>query len=308
MNSIARTIVWAGFLALCLVGWGQVSSTVPKHYTTATYLFFDNSLLKLKLSHNPTELIRQEVLDTNTLQTIARFAGITEAELATIQIVPETNRDWLLLYQLGSSDKAFNFLRKHLPNYIHARQDGHTKAFCLAAFSNRVDVATIADPDLRILYTNHDLLALSFVRKNESGTSTNKAGAVASQTTTTTTENGTTVTNETVHVPKVDEVCRWVSYIVVDGEIAWSYFVEFNADNSLDSVHESKRDAKEYDPEYQNVIKEVVAEVQTEMKQSGSYGKFGSVHEFTHLKKEKLKARGIEWRSPSELNPGASFD
>ena len=213
-----------------------------------------------------------------------------------------------MLYQVGSSDRAFKVLGERLRSYVRAREEGHTRAFCLAAFTNRIDVSTIADPDLRMLYTNHALLALSFLRKDESGTSTNKAGVVASRTIEIKTENGTTVTNEMVHVPKVDEVCRWVSYFVVDGEVAWSYFMTLNADGSLDYVHESRRDAKDYDPKYQNVIKEVVAEVQTEMKKSGSYGKFGSVHEFTHLKKEKLKARGIAWRSPSELNPGASFD
>jgi hypothetical protein len=146
------------------------------------------------------------------------------------------------------------------------------------------------------------------VRKAESGTSTNKAGTVVSRTTSITTVNGKTVTNETVHIPKVDEVCRWVAYTVVDGEVAWRYFLMFKADGSLDYEHDSKCDAKDYEPQYQRTIKTVEDEVDAEMKKVGSYGKFGSVHTFWHLKKQKLKARGIEWRSPSELNPNTNYD
>ena len=44
------------------------------------------------------------------------------------------------------------------------------------------------------------------------------------------------------------------------------------------------------------------------MKRAGDYGQFGSCHTFWHLKKEKLKVKGINWRSPSELNPNTCFD
>ncbi len=308
MNSIARTIPWAGFLALCLTSSGQVSSTAPKNWTTAQYLNLGHGFSQLKLSHNRPEIIRHELLDPNTVQTIARFAGITRAELATVQIAPETDKDWLMLYQVGSSEKAFKVLGEHLQNYVRAREEGHTRAFCLAAFTNRVQFVIAANPDLRVLVTNRSPIAISWLRKLNSGTSTNKAGAVASHTINISTENGVTVTNETVHVPKADEVCRWVSYLAVDGEIAWSYFVMFKADGSLNYVHESKSDAKEYDPKFQKQIKKVEDEVEAEMKKAGSYGKFGSVHGFWRLKKEKLKARGIEWRSPAELNPDTNYD
>jgi hypothetical protein len=48
--------------------------------------------------------------------------------------------------------------------------------------------------------------------------------------------------------------------------------------------------------------------VHAEMKRKGSFGKFGSVHEFWGLKQEKLKAKGIKWRSPAELNPNTNYD
>ena len=48
---------------------------------------------------------------------------------------------------------------------------------CLvAALTNRLSVASIRDPDLRILATNQPLFAVSWARKTGSGTSTNKDG------------------------------------------------------------------------------------------------------------------------------------
>jgi len=137
---------------------------------------------------------------------------------------------------------------------------------------------------------------------------TNKAGNVASRTTSIRVVDGRTVTNETTHIPQVDEVCRWASYTLVDGEVGWRYFVKFKADGSLDYIHDSRCDAKEYDAKYRKVIKAAEDEAHAEMKRNGSFGGFGSVHTFWHLKKEMLKAKGIEWRSPAELNPNTCYD
>ena len=85
-------------------------------------------------------------------------------------------------------------------------------------------------------------------------------------------------------------------------------FVQFKADGSVDYVHDSRSDAKEVDPKYADVIDRVEAEVTAEMKKDGTHGQFGSCHSFWSRKKEKLKERGIVWRSPSELNPDTCFD
>jgi hypothetical protein len=204
--------------ALLLLEWtasGQVSQNAPKKWENATYLDSGLSFFRLRLPHNGRESINQELLDTNTVRLIAKYSGLAEEDLSTIQVAPWKEPEGIALYQIGPSAKAFEVLSEQL---------------------------------------------------------------------------------------------RRVVYTLADGDIAWSYFVQFKSDGSLDYAHASKCDAKDYDPKYEKVIKEVEAEVEQQMKADGTYGRFGSVHSFWHLKKDKLKARGIEWRSPSELNPYVNYD
>jgi len=198
-------------------------------------------------------------------------------------------------------------LSEQLKHYVRQREEGHTKDFLFAAMTNRVDASTVLDADLRMFATKRPLVPVSWLKREASGTTTNKAGQVAWQSVSTSFVDGQTVTNESAHIPKVDEVCRWVSYTVVDGEIGWKYVLKYNADGSLDYVHDSKCDGKEYDPKYEKVIADVEAEVTAEMKRNGTFGKFGSLHTAWRLKKNKLKAKGVEWRSPAELNPGRIY-
>jgi hypothetical protein len=306
MNSHFYTILFVWSLLPC-VGAQEVSPRPPRNWKSAAHIDFGSDFSRLKLSHNTPEAIRQEILDTNTIRLIAKSGGLTDEELRTLRVAQEPGYNWVQVYQVGNSDRAFTALSERLRNYVRAREEGHTRAFVLAALTNRASSSTL-NGDLQAIATNRALLPLSWLKKAESGTTTNKAGRVASHTISTAVVNGKTVTNEVTHIPQVDEVCRWVSYTLVDGEIAWRYFVKFKADGSLDYVHDRRCDAKEYQPKYQKIIKDVEDEIRGEMKRDGSFGKFGSVHTFWHLKKEKLKTRGIEWKSPSDLNPNSNFD
>ena len=97
---------------------------------------------------------------------------------------------------------------------------------------------------------------------------------------------------------------RCVSYSVADGEIGWHYVLMFNADGTFDYVGTDKFDAKELDPKYRDMIKALEVEIRAEMKRNSTFG----VHEFWKLKRERLKSKGIEWRSPGELNPETRYD
>ncbi len=269
---------------------------------------FGAGISRVKVSHNSPEAIRRELLDPTTLRVIAKAGGLTEKDLRTVKLVQEGNLGWVSLYRTGRSEKAFKLLSERLTDYVKAREDGHTREFVLFAITNSTARSPVSDIDLKGLLANQPLLPTSWLKRAASGTITNKAGEVASRTITTKTINGKEVSSETAHIPKVDEVCRWVSYTASDGEIGWEYVVKFKADGVVDYIRESRCDAKEYDSKYQKVIEEVEREVHTAMKKDGNYGRFGSCHTFWHLKKDKLREKGIAWRSPAELNPNTNYD
>ena len=68
-----------------------------------------------------------------------------------------------------------------------------------------------------------------------------------------------------------------------------------------------KYDAIEYDPEFKDIIKSVDQKARDKMECESISG-IGSIHTFWEFKKGLLKKEGIDWRSPSELNPGILFD
>jgi hypothetical protein len=307
MNARLSIILGTALVLQCICS-AQVSSTPPRNWKSVAPVSFGFGSSRLELSHNSPDAIRQELLDSNTVRLIAASSGLKDTDLATVQIAPGPDNLGIGVYQLGNSDRAFTILSDEIRRYAQARLDGHTRDFVLAMLTNRVAPSTISDPDLRVIAANRTWLPVSWLKRVESGTSTNKAGQIRSRATSITVVDGKSVTNETTHIQQADEVCRWVLYMLVDGEVAWQYSVRFKADGSLDDISDSRCDPKEYDPKYVKMVKEVDDEVDAEMKRDGSFGQFGSVHTFWHLKKEKLKAKGIDWRSPSELNPNTIYD
>lgn len=208
------------------------------------------------------------------------------------------------IYQIGTAERAFEILSERLRTYIQERQGGHTKEFLFASLTNTSQRNPNSESDLRVLLKNQPWLPASWLKKSDSGTFTNKAGISS----VTTFVNGKSQTTTRTNLLAVDEVCRWVSYVATDGDIAWRYMLNFKANGQLDNIYVTKRDAKEEDVRFRKTIKDVEDEVRAEMKKNGSFGKLGSVHTFWRLKREKLKAKEIEWRSPAELNPGTNYD
>lgn len=260
----------------------------------------------LELDHNRREQIQAELLDTNIVRAIARSVGLTDNDLTTIQIAKKPQRTPVEIYQVSRSDRAFTVLGKRLKTYVAERQRGHTKECLLAATTN--SSIRLTDPDLQVLATNRPMVPLSWLQKSDSGARTNRAGQVVHRKTSYTSDGKQTKTNETVYIPKVDETSRHVSFHHLDGSIGWRYSIWYLPDGSIDSFHEAKCDATELDPKFQALMKEVDDACRAEMKRNGSDGQFGSVHTFWRLKKAALKSKGIEWRSPGELNPNIHYD
>jgi hypothetical protein len=246
----ATAPILAALAAIVILAWGcSADSSAPQRiWKAATPLDSIASFSGVKVSHNGLEAIHRELLDPTTVRLMAKSSGLSDKDLRTVKVAQERPSGWVGLYQTGRSEKAFNLLSQLLKDYVRAREDGHTRGFLLAAITNSTSRSSVRDSDLKALLANHSLLPASWLRRAGWGTVTNKAGEVASRTTTTRTINGKEVSSENVHIPKVDEVCRWVSYTVCDGEIGWQYLIKFTADGSVDYVREDRCDAKEYDP------------------------------------------------------------
>lgn len=305
---VARLMFAAVIGSVAWGGYAQVLSEPPRVWSRSTPLGLFEWLEKVDLPYNKPEAIHKELLDPQLIRLIAASEGLSAKQLASVKIAAEPRHDWINVYQVGKSEKAFQILSEVLRAYVRARRDGHTQAFLLNAITNQSRLSANRDPYLRMLATNSNLVGISWATKTSSGTTTNKAGVEADRQETTKTVNGKQETTVTVHVPKVDELCHWVNYRIIDKEIAWNYFVQFKADGRVNYISKQKSDAKEYDERYKGIVEQVNKEVTVQMQQNGSYGKFGSCHQFWHLKKDKLKAKGIDWRSPTELNPGTSYD
>jgi hypothetical protein len=307
VNTTFSTLTCAGMLLLPTASSAEISSNAPQHFNEGAPLVPLD--MGLKLSHNSSEAVRDELSNTNTIRLIASSAGIKEEDLASVLIAPGPDGTDTWLYQIGDSNSVFSALLDQLSLYVQARLEGHTRAFLYAALTNRVPPSAISDPDLRVLLTNRPLIPGSWLNRMDSGTSTNKAYLPARRSMEYSFLDGREQTNQTTSTPKVDEVCRWVLYSLTDGDVAWQYVLSFNpSDGSLDRIIETRCDAKEYDPQYRQIMRDVKKEVDADMRRSGTVGQFGSVHAAWQLKQEKLKARGIKWRSPAELNPNFSFE
>jgi len=279
-----------------------------ERWFSSAYVHIDSHLGRVSLTNNTPEMIRGELSDEHFLSAMAASLGVASQDVARLRLAYNTQYKWFELEQNGSPPHAFDTMRKSVDDYVKGRNEGHTRAFFLATAASRAKPAVSEDAGIRAIVDSEPLIPTSWLKRSEAGTITNRAGAVASHTITTTVVDGKTVTNEVVHVPKTDEVCPWEIYTLVDGDICWRYYVQFKADGSVDRVHESRCDAKEVDPRYRRVIGDMEDEVTADMKKNGTHGQFGSVHTFWHLKKTKLKATGIEWRSPAELNPNTHYD
>lgn len=303
----AYNIWFVGVLVLVEAGQAQVASVPPKGWTAMTPIYGSpgSGFNRLNLTNNRPEEIREELQDAKTSRLIAKFNGLSEGELATVQLRQESGE--VELYQIGNSARAFNVMSDQLRTYAAARDEGHTLDFCLAAITNRADLSSLTDPCLRAFLKERPMLPADRLTKSGSTAYTNKAGTMVSQSSKTTFVNGKFETTNFTEIPKVDEVGQRTTYVLVDGEIAWVYAVQFNPDGSVHDVTESRSDAKEYDPKYRWSIKKAKDQAESEMKKRGIHG-FGSVHDFWSRVQKKLKDKGIDWHSPAELNPNTTFD
>ena len=297
------------FILVATLAVGQiVSQTKPADSYAHTTLDVHLSEYHTDLPHNAIKTIQAELQDEELVRDIGLCCGLKEDDLAYFNIVYDKEYDWVTLYGTGNNHDVFDTYAEALCAYAQGRAEGHTKDFLSAGLILNIDSSSISNPAIRAIIDLHPKTSLNLLNSSDSGEFLKKAGEVASHITTVTTSNGMSVTNEEVYIPKVDELWPWEAYTLLDGDVCWRYFVSFKGDGTVNSVSFEKFDAKDYDPKYRDLMKVVDNIVTDKMKEAGIFEQFGSVHTFWDMKKEELKRRGIEWRSPRELNPLNCYD
>ena len=236
---------------------------------------------RTELPGNSAGAIRAELGAPDFLTLIAAKAGLSRAQIAKITLKRAEEYDWFELKQNGTRPEIFNTLYEAVRNYVQGRERGYSAELLLSSFRRGSEQDTPADPDLRFLLQAHPELPAGAVRRLSEEFSAADGGGSN----------------------------RWVRYVVADKEIAAIYVLSFGASGKLKHCDwGSDVDPKEIDQKYEAVFKDVEREIEAKMKTDGTAGQFGSCHHYWRLKKEALKARGIDWRSPSELNPNTNYD
>ncbi len=271
-------------------------------------IYIDSSFNHAKFNDNTPDMIRQELVDKEFLPKIGIKLKLPSREMAKIRFVYSSLYNSLTLEQNGAPPFVYEPVHEAVDSYVKARSAGHTRKLLMSSLINSHPSPACDDPGMRAIVDSQPWIPISALKLEETGVMTNKAGKEVSRTTSISSVNGISVTNEVADIPKTDEVRKWACYILLDGDLCWQYGIQFKANGSVAFITDSKYDSKDFDPKYKDLIAEVEKDVSDIMKKKGSSGKFGSCHLFWQLKKDKLKERGLDWHSPSEVNPYTSYD
>lgn len=221
---------------------------------------------------NDVTTVSLEVNSPSFRSLVARAAGVAAWRVRNLGVQFDGEDVSNYVYSKRVNDKVDNVVFA----YLSCRSDGHSAAYCHDVLQLLANPCPVTNRFLADISKQEGVIPSKWIRN-----------VVASKST----DGGT-----------------YREFLVIEGEIAWSYYVSYRSDGRFQSGSSEKLDAIEFNPAYTNVIKEVVNQVEERMKKEGSYGQFGSCHQFWALKKQLLKEKGINWRSPSELNPSTCYD
>jgi hypothetical protein len=267
----ASRLFWIGSLIFGCSGFGQVASAPPEKSWNHTALRIGDTNYRETVGHNQPSAILKEVLDTNVLLLITRSLRIKDIDLRSVRLAPDEEGDAVLYQVLQTVDKPFESIGARLRKYVEDREDGHTEECLLSALTNRYD--SISDPDFRFMAAAEPLLPVSSWKKQPLDLGVDGS--------------------------------RKMEFVHIDGGIAWRYRMECRANGQYEfpfsGPFREKCDPKEYDPKYRQVIQEIMNEVESEMRSQGAFKQFGAGRKFCLAVKERLKAKGIDWRSPKEF-------
>ena len=233
------------------------------------------SVSKLKLSHSILAMIRKELEEEDFLKTIEIHLGLKPEDASRLRLEYNPEYEKFELSRNGVHPSIFEAVYRTIERYVYQRKVGHTKEYAYVSLRGNYDVVDSNDKYLQALLRQYPGTPVSWLKKAEC---------------------------------KTFRYNDCVSYYLIDGGVAWVYEIvpKSRPKGGLFCMWE-RRDAKDYDVKYQQIIKEVEKQVGLQMKREGIRG-LGSIHGFWHLKKEYPKKEGIDWQSPSELNPWKNYD
>jgi hypothetical protein len=255
----------------------QVSTNRPTHFKFAVPIALPPAITQTAtLSNNTAEIIRQELLDTNIVGLLVKFAHLTDTDCKKLLIAPNEPELWL--YALSEDCKpAFSRFGEAIGQYRDCRINGLSKEFLMEGLTNQIPLNLIKDPDLRVVRTNYPMIPTSRLKKTASGEVNDKQGRLARQ---------------------------FSEVTLIDGKIGWRFTITYFPAGYFDNLSKLIFDSADADPALKSVFEEVNQKIESQMKAEGTFGQLGSIQLFWRLKKEILKEKGIDWRSPQELNGG----
>lgn len=219
---------------------------------------------------NTLAAIKAEVESDEFATLLVRRSGLPEWRVRLSLPIVEFSDHGSMSYSTGARPD----LLEPIQQYIRMRQAGHSKTYAMARLEAEPDLRTL-QPDCRAILQEDRDVCLPWLW---------------------------------LHDFKIDVGTNYTSYVILDGDLAWSYVVSRRNDRTLVGCYSDWFDAKELLPKYRRSFEEVNAQVAREMKAQGDWDKFGSCHSYWRRKQELLRARGIEWRTPSDLHPNTSYD
>lgn len=229
------------------------------------------------LSYNSPTQIVNELRDERLIGKLARAALMKPDEFGKIDI--SFGQDGFAIRGDLKSEAQFQNVVNVAKDYIEQRLSGHTKEYLIDSLEAKVAKAETSDHTLGMLLRRYPELPPSWLKKTADWTTTDTARSPV----------------------------RYIVYTLIDGEVAWDYTVTILSDGSQGGVGCENMDAKDRDPKYVKIMKEVNAKVKARMKKGNVQG-LGSCLVFWEWKKDSLRGKGIEWRSPKDLNPHTFYD
>jgi hypothetical protein len=305
LHAILRlSVAITGISGVCVATSPQIAGQpvihAPEHFVSASPI---GLRAQLPLPHNTPSQLRKELLDANTISIIVQRAGVAPTAHATFTVAPDVAGNGLALYLLSTNAQEACKFAKWLDLYVQGRLEGHTSSCLLTGITNNATDGPL-DSDLAVLIKSYPLLPKSWFHRAGAGALTNSGAEhlhVGAG------DDGS-ITTLSSRLAESREASRWVSYDLVDDDVAWNFILEFSRAGEVVSLRSIRFDAKEIEPGLVQVFREVDNELSSELRAAGGRIHSPTSRVYWRLKKERLKLKGIEWKSPAELNPGTIFD